>query len=56
MFVATASISIKELEKERRISEDDHNRQATEVQKVTNATITEVEKLLAGKGKEIMTV
>jgi ribosome recycling factor len=47
---------IKKLEKEHKISEDDHNRQAAEVQKVTDATIAEVEKLLSGKEKEIMTV
>lgn len=47
---------LKKLEKDHKISEDDHNRQAAEVQKVTDATIGEVEKLLAGKEKEIMTV
>jgi ribosome recycling factor len=47
---------LKKLEKEHKISEDDHNRQAGEVQKTTDATIAEVDKLLAGKEKEIMTV
>jgi len=47
---------LKKLEKEHKISEDDHNRQAGEVQKATDATIAEVDKLLAGKEKEIMTV
>ena len=47
---------LKKLEKEHQISEDDHNRQAGDVQKATDATIAEVEKMLAGKEKEIMTV
>jgi len=47
---------IKKLEKEHKISEDEHNRQAGEIQKATDATIAEVDKLLAGKEKEIMTV
>ena len=47
---------LKKLEKEHKISEDDHNRQAAEVQKATDSTIAEVDKLLAGKEKEIMTV
>jgi ribosome recycling factor len=47
---------LKKLEKEHKISEDDHERQSGEVQKATDATIAEVDKLLAGKEKEIMTV
>ena len=47
---------LKKLEKEHQISEDDEKRQAGEVQKATDATIAEVEKMLAGKEKEIMTV
>ena len=47
---------LKKLEKDHKISEDEHNRQAGEVQKATDATIAEVDKLLAGKEKEIMTV
>jgi ribosome recycling factor len=47
---------LKKLEKDHKISEDDHARQAGEVQKVTDSTIAEVEKLLVGKEKEIMTV
>jgi ribosome recycling factor len=47
---------LKKLEKDHKISEDEHNRQAAEVQKATDATIAEVDKLLAGKEKEIMTV
>jgi ribosome recycling factor len=47
---------LKKLEKDHKISEDEHNRHAGEVQKVTDSTIAEVEKMLAGKEKEIMTV
>jgi ribosome recycling factor len=47
---------LKKLEKDHKISEDEQNRQAGDVQKATDATIAEVDKLLAGKEKEIMTV
>ena len=47
---------LKKLEKDHKISEDDHERHSGEVQKATDATIAEVDKLLAGKEKEIMTV
>jgi ribosome recycling factor len=47
---------LKKLEKEHQISEDDHERQSGDVQKATDATIAEVDRLLAGKEKEIMTV
>jgi ribosome recycling factor len=47
---------LKKLEKEHKISEDDHTRQSGEVQKATDSTIGEIEKMLAGKEKEIMTV
>ena len=47
---------LKKLLKDHQISEDDEKRQAGDVQKATDATIAEVEKMLAGKEKEIMTV
>ncbi len=47
---------LKKLEKDHKISEDEHNRHAAEVQKATDATIAEIDKMLAGKEKEIMTV
>jgi ribosome recycling factor len=47
---------LKKLEKDHKISEDDHTRHAGEVQKVTDATIADVEKMLTGKEREIMTV
>ncbi len=47
---------LKKLEKDHKISEDEQERQAAEVQKATDSSIAEVEKMLAGKEKEIMTV
>jgi ribosome recycling factor len=47
---------LKKLERDHQISEDDHERQAGDVQKATDASISEVEKTLAAKEKEIMTV
>jgi ribosome recycling factor len=47
---------LKKMEKDHQISEDDHTRQSGEVQKATDTTIAEVEKMLATKEKEIMTV
>src|SRR5215472_3259185 len=47
---------LKKLERDHKISEDEHNRQHDEVQKATDSMIAEVEKLLAAKEKEIMTV
>src|ERR1700683_3072132 len=47
---------LKKLAKEHEISEDDHKHQAADVQKATDASIAEVEKMLGGKEKEIMTV
>jgi ribosome recycling factor len=47
---------LKKMEKDHQISEDDHTRQSGDVQKATDTTIAEVEKMLAAKEKEIMTV
>ncbi|TAK50038.1 MAG: ribosome recycling factor [Xanthobacteraceae bacterium] len=47
---------LKKLEKDHKISEDDHKRHAEEVQKATDAIIVEVDRLLATKEKEILTV
>src|ERR1700726_826243 len=47
---------LKKLEKDHKISEDEQKRQAEQVQKATDTTIADVEKMLAGKEKEIMTV
>ena len=48
--------TLKKLEKNHEISEDDQERLAHDVQKVTDATIQEVDQLLAAKEKEILTV
>jgi ribosome recycling factor len=47
---------LKKLQKDHKISEDEQERHAAEVQKATDALIADVEKMLAGKEKEIMTV
>ena len=47
---------LKKLEKDGKISEDDHTRMSGEVQKATDQFIGEVDQTLAGKEKEIMTV
>jgi len=48
--------TIKKLEKNHEISEDDHERLAADVQKATDGTISEIDQLLAAKEKEILTV
>lgn len=47
---------IKKLEKNHEISEDDQTRLTNDVQKATDSTISEIDQLLAGKEKEILTV
>jgi ribosome recycling factor len=47
---------LKKLEKEHKISEDDHKHEADLVQKATDENIAEVDSALAAKEKEIMTV
>src|SRR5512147_2092584 len=48
--------TVKKLEKNHEISEDDQERLANEVQKATDGTIAEIDQLLAAKEKEILTV
>ena len=48
--------ALKKLEKDGKISEDDHKRQADQVQKATDQAITDVDHALTTKEKEIMTV
>ena len=48
--------TIKKLEKAHEISEDDQKRLDNDVQKATDAVIAEIDQLLAGKEKEILTV
>ncbi|NWG25608.1 MAG: ribosome recycling factor [Pseudorhodoplanes sp.] len=47
---------IKKLEKEHKISQDDHERLSSEIQKVTDQMIHDVDQLLGTKEKEILTV
>jgi ribosome recycling factor len=47
---------LKKLEKDHKISEDDHKRDADVVQKATDQFVSEVDQMLAAKEKEIMTV
>ena len=47
---------IKKLEKDHKISKDDHERFSTEIQKATDSGIAEIDHMLAGKEKEILTV
>src|SRR5258707_8171279 len=47
---------VKKLEKNHEISEDDQERLANDVQKVTDGSISEIDQLLAAKEKEILTV
>ncbi|MDB5597133.1 MAG: ribosome recycling factor [Hyphomicrobiales bacterium] len=47
---------LKKLLKDKAISEDDEKRHAAEIQKVTDAHVSEVDQVLAAKEKEIMQV
>jgi ribosome recycling factor len=47
---------LKKLEKDHKISEDDHKHEADLVQKATDEVIREIDQALAAKEKEIMTV
>jgi ribosome recycling factor len=48
--------ALKKLEKDHQISQDDHKRMDTEVQKTTDQSIVDIDQMLATKEKEIMTV
>jgi ribosome recycling factor len=47
---------LKKLEKDHKISEDDGKRSSEQIQKLTDDVIAEVDKILAAKEKEILTV
>src|SRR6185295_1297431 len=47
---------LKKLEKDHKISEDDGKRSSEQIQKATDEVIAEVDKMLAAKEKEILTV
>ena len=48
--------ALKKAEKDHEISQDDHKRMDTEVQKTTDQAIHDIDHLLSAKEKEIMTV
>lgn len=48
--------ALKKLEKDHQISQDDHKRMDSDVQKATDQSIVDIDQLLAVKEKEIMTV
>ena len=48
--------TLKKLEKDHAISQDDHKRMDGDVQKATDQSISEIDQMLAAKEKEIMTV
>ncbi|MGC9954793.1 MAG: ribosome recycling factor [Rhizomicrobium sp.] len=47
---------LKKLEKDHKISQDEHHKQGEELQKLTDAHIKEIDQLLHGKEQEIMQV
>ncbi len=51
-----ANEALKKMEKDKKISEDDNKRAQEEIQKKTDLAIAEIDKVLDGKEKEIMTV
>jgi ribosome recycling factor len=51
-----ANESVKKLVKDKLASEDDQKRAETDVQKVTDKHIAEIDQLVAGKEQEIMAV
>src|ERR1051325_569116 len=48
--------TLKKLEKDHKISQDEHKRHTGDVQKATDQSISEIDSMLAAKEKEIMTV
>ena len=47
---------LKKLEKDHKISQDEHHKQGEELQKLTDAHTKEIDQLLQGKEQEIMQV
>ena len=47
---------VKKQEKDHKISKDDHDRFSADIQKATDAAIAEIDHMLSGKEKEILTV
>ena len=51
-----ANTHLKELLKKKEVSEDDEHRAQDDIQKLTDRYVAEVDKLIAEKEKEILTV
>ena len=51
-----ANAELKELSKSKEISEDDERRAQDDIQKMTDRCVSEIDKLLAAKEQEVMTV
>ncbi len=51
-----ANSSLKELEKEKEISEDEERRAQDEIQKLTDKHVKEIDQILAEKEKELMEI
>ena len=51
-----ANTQLERLEKDKEISEDDQRRYETEIQKLTDRFVADIDKVIAEKDKEIMTV
>jgi ribosome recycling factor len=47
---------LKKMEKDHKVSKDDHDHEAEQVQKATDQSISEIDHMLAAKEKEILTV
>jgi ribosome recycling factor len=47
---------VKKLEKDHKISKDDHDRFSADIQKATDIGIAEIDQMLGAKEKEILTV
>ncbi|MBI4366123.1 MAG: ribosome recycling factor [Deltaproteobacteria bacterium] len=47
---------LKKLEKDHKISKDDHDRFSADVQKATDSGISEIDQMLSSKEKEILTI
>jgi len=47
---------VKKLEKDHKISKDDHDRHSADIQKATDQAIADIDHVLAAKEKEILTV
>ena len=47
---------VKKLEKDHKISKDDHDRFSGDIQKATDQAIAEIDQMLSAKEKEILTV